>query len=400
MSVADLYHIRRAIRRDAGVGYVPASLSRQGRARLCGLCFTSEASYTCPRCHVPYCSLPCYRSHACSAALAERSARSLSQEDVRVDEAERAKTLELLWRLETGEGVAEDDEPSDDDDTPEHLLRKLTVAERDQFAQLLQNPEKAAKMYFHDGAQVLWWQADTVVAPVSLPWNEGCARTPIDLRFHVLYVCLAYTYVLRHFGISSLACVGDEYQACRQMLMDLVPFFAPKHSRMTLHSAQEASLYFLQVVGLTRQEPLPLLLSLLRSVADLVQPRAVHKVDQAPFAYTLWALADMHALLRNQVLPAKKLAFYAACVHPGGAADVASLHARIEAYIARLEREQDERVHAEHVANAHAYVERMDPRAQPKPRREGLSEAHVGRATRALDPQELLGHKAIDGARR
>ena len=57
-------------------------------------------------------------------------------------------------------------------------------------------------------------------------------------------------------------------------------------------------------------------------------------------------------------------------------------------------------MHAEHVANAHAYVERMDPRAQPKPRREGLSEAHVGRATRALDPQELLGHKAIDGARR
>ena len=106
MSVADLYHIRRAIRRDAGVGYVPASLSRQGRARLCGLCFTSEASYTCPRCHVPYCSLPCYRSHACSAALAERTARSLSQEDVRVDEAERAKTLELLWRLETGEGLS------------------------------------------------------------------------------------------------------------------------------------------------------------------------------------------------------------------------------------------------------------------------------------------------------
>ena len=154
------------------------------------------------------------------------------------------------------------------------------------------------------------------------------------------------------------------------------------------------------MVGLTRQEPLPLLLSLLRSVADLVQPRAVHEVDHAPFAYTLWALADMHALVRSKVLPAKKLAFYAACVHPGGAADVASLHARIEAYIARLEREQDERVHAEHVANAHAYVERMDPRAQPKPRREGLSEAHVGRATRALDPQELLGHEAIDSARR
>lgn len=400
MSVADLYHIRRAIRRDAGIGYAPETLSRQGRARLCGLCFTSEASYTCPRCHVPYCSLPCYRSHACSAALAERTARSLPKEDVLVDDAERAKTLEILWRLETGEGVAEDDDSSEDQDSPEHLLRKLTVAERNQFASLLKNPEKAAKMYFDDETQALWWQADTVVAPVSPPWNEGCARTSIDLRFHVLYVCLAYTYVLRHFGISSLACVGDDHPACMQMLVELVPFFAPQHSRMTLHSAQEASLYFLQVVGLTRHDPLPLLLSLLRSVADLVKPRAIHEVDQVPHAYTLWALADMHALLQKKVLLAKKLAFYAACVHPGGAADVASLHSRIEAYIAHLEREQDERVHAEHVASAHAYMERMDTRALHKPRMEVLGKTHVGCATRALDAQELLGHEAIDSTRR
>lgn len=400
MSVADLYHIRRAIRRDAGIGYAPETLSRQGRARLCGLCFTAEAAYTCPRCHVPYCSLPCYRSHDCSAALAERTARSLPKEDVHVDDAERAKTLEILWRLETGEGVAEDESASEDDDTPEHLLRKLTVTERDQFASLLRHPDKAAKMYFHDETQVLWWQADTVVAPVRIPWSEGCARTSVDLRFHVLYVCLAYTYVLRHFGLASLACAGGDDQACMQMLVDLVPFFAPQHSRMTLHSAQEASLYFLQVVGLTRHDPLSLLLSLLRSVADLVKPRAVHGVDQVPHAYTLWALADMHALVRNKVLLAKKLAFYAACVHPGGAADVASLHPRIEAYIARLEREQDERVHAEHVASAHAYTERMDVPVLPKPRIEVLRKAHVGRAARALDAQELLGHEAIDSARR
>lgn len=38
MSIADLYDIKRAVRRDAQVGYRPDKLSEQGPARLCGLC--------------------------------------------------------------------------------------------------------------------------------------------------------------------------------------------------------------------------------------------------------------------------------------------------------------------------------------------------------------------------
>ena len=242
MSVSDLYHIRRAIQRDKSVGYVPDALSKQGRSRLCGMyvifphisisndgsCLTNEASYTCPTCQAPYCSITCFRgaSHACAPSFAARTVReNLGPEDTRVDEAERKRIMEILWRLETGEGVIDDDDDDDDgadeddgdddhnvsvenrkriqdhpltEDIPvDQLLRMLTMKERDRFAMLLRHPEQAAKIYFTDAQDVSspWWASSTHGAH---PWEHVSSYTPfaslaraetqVDLRFHLMYL--------------------------------------------------------------------------------------------------------------------------------------------------------------------------------------------------------------------
>jgi len=79
----------------------------------------------------------------------------------------------------------------------------------------------------------------------------------------------------------------------------------------------------------------------------------------------------MHALLRPQSRPvAKKLEFYAQCLHADGAADPASLHAHVQAYLLKLEQEQDERLRADHVSSANRVISQMDQPIQQlhKPR--------------------------------
>ncbi|XP_014382005.2 zinc finger HIT domain-containing protein 2 [Alligator sinensis] len=50
-----------------GVGRAPKM------AAECGLCWRAEAPYTCPRCHLRLCSLPCYLGHGpCAQAFAQR----------------------------------------------------------------------------------------------------------------------------------------------------------------------------------------------------------------------------------------------------------------------------------------------------------------------------------------
>lgn len=44
MSLSDLYHIKRAIRRDASIGYQPTELSEQGPTRLCAM-YVTRSTY-------------------------------------------------------------------------------------------------------------------------------------------------------------------------------------------------------------------------------------------------------------------------------------------------------------------------------------------------------------------
>ncbi|WFD20248.1 hypothetical protein MCAP1_002492 [Malassezia caprae] len=416
MSVADLYHIRRAIRRDREQGPQPRAAA--GPGRLCGICLARAASYTCPTCHAPYCSLVCFRAqtHSCAPSFAQRAAREhVSREDATADEAERQRTLEIIHRLQTGEGVLSDSDDSDvpDDDelrhyTPDQLFRLLTLQEREQFTDLLSRPAHAARLYFDQSPTEPWWrQGDD-----ARPWAAHAPYTPFlesldtprapraqaDLRWNLLFLLLAYAYVLRHLDVPSLGALGpaamddthdsdsdgppppleadgpvvaappDEADTARALLTELVPFLAPAHTadaRLCLASTDEVGLYLLQLWGPRRTgHTTATLRALWDDIQPLVHARRVAALDVAPHAPVAWALADLHALFDASPAPAhaaaaKKLWFYAHALRPGGATDARALADLVDAACKRLAHEQDEQERFDRVAAAHDAVRGM-----------------------------------------
>ena len=138
------------------------------------------------------------------------------REDVTVDNEERVRTMEILHRLETGEGVVSDDEDVEDR-SPEELLAMLTIEERRRFEELLAHPERAAKMYWHGaGVAEPWFVADASWRPHASFFRALAKAFPkplrsADLRFNLLGVMcvvadrLVYAYVLRHLELASLS---------------------------------------------------------------------------------------------------------------------------------------------------------------------------------------------------
>ncbi|SHO78827.1 Uncharacterized protein MSYG_3175 [Malassezia sympodialis ATCC 42132] len=428
MSVADLYHIRRAIRRDREQGAQP-STAAPGAGRLCGICLARAASYTCPTCHAPYCSLACFRApaHGCAPSFAQRAAREhIRPEDATTDEAERQRTLEIIHRLQTGEGVLSDSDDSDvpgDDElrhyTPDQLLRLLTRQERASFTDLLSRPAHAAHLYFDQAPAELWWRQGDDARPWAAhapytPFLESLdtprpRSAPADLRFNLLFLLLAYAYVLRHLDVPSLGALGpaasadddgardsdsdgappplepdeplaraaappderapSEADTARALLCELVPFLAPAtaaDARLRLASADEVGLYLLQLWGPRRtgHASTATLRALWDDVQPLVQARRVSALDVAPHAPVAWALADLHALFDTSPRPAhaaaaKKLWFYAQALGPGGATDARALADLVDAARKRLAHEQDEQERLDMVAAAHDVMRGM-----------------------------------------
>lgn len=438
MSVADLYQIRRAIRRDREAIAQP-SASAPGTGRLCGICLACTASYTCPACHAPYCSLACFRAptHSCAPSFAQRAAREhIQPEDATADDAERQRTLEILHRLQTGEGVLSDsddsDVPSDDEleqYTPAQLMRLLTLKEREKFTELLERPAHAAHLYFDQAPAVPWWRQGDEARPWATETHAPCTAflqsldaparptRAADLRCNLLFLLLAYVYVLRHFDVSSLGALhpasapgtedadsdGEpppleadeplarrttaheepiasspsapweastlEADTARTLLCELVPFLAPTKpadARLCLASTDEVGLYLLQVWGPkhTGHASTATLRALWDDVQPLVQARRVTALDEPPYAPVAWALADLYTLfdaspVAAHAAAAKKLWYYAQALRPGGAADARTLATLAEAASQRLAHEQDEQERLDKVAAAHNVVSGM-----------------------------------------
>ncbi|XP_070622753.1 zinc finger HIT domain-containing protein 2 [Erythrolamprus reginae] len=103
----------------------------------CGLCQAERAPYTCPRCHVRFCSVPCYREHGSCARDFQARELQLRLQGQRGDPAARSRLNEALLRLrELGEpGDSEPElglDPQDDD-----LWEQLTPQQRQRFQELL-----------------------------------------------------------------------------------------------------------------------------------------------------------------------------------------------------------------------------------------------------------------------
>ncbi|XP_058016149.1 zinc finger HIT domain-containing protein 2 [Ahaetulla prasina] len=98
----------------------------------CAFCQADRAPYTCPRCHVRFCSVPCYREHGSCARDFQTRELELRLRGQRGDEAARGRLREALLRLQ------ELREPGDAE--PElglDLWEQLSSQQRQRFQQLL-----------------------------------------------------------------------------------------------------------------------------------------------------------------------------------------------------------------------------------------------------------------------
>lgn len=175
MSLSDLLNISRTVRRDKAREQdllpTPTSSSAAVTARLCNICFTRPATYNCPRCNIPYCSLACFRRSEhqdCSTAFSSSAIRLHSGSDeVAVEDDHRNKVVNILGRLEKDEKEAkmrqqQEEEDSDEDEdaglrvevtreqieeaSTDALLAMLTPKERKKFMDAVKTPKSAAHL--------------------------------------------------------------------------------------------------------------------------------------------------------------------------------------------------------------------------------------------------------------
>ncbi|TTW73459.1 Zinc finger HIT domain-containing protein 2 [Bagarius yarrelli] len=84
-----------------------SSAASTSSVRVCGLCLSESAQYTCPRCNVPYCSLSCYRSsvHAvCSEQFYKECVSEELRQHGRAEHQDRIHMRDVLLRLRRAEG--------------------------------------------------------------------------------------------------------------------------------------------------------------------------------------------------------------------------------------------------------------------------------------------------------
>ncbi|XP_067900106.1 zinc finger HIT domain-containing protein 2 [Heterodontus francisci] len=119
-------------------------------AEACGLCtgtgLRTAARYTCPRCNVPFCSLPCYRGsrhQACAESFYREAVLGELRAEARAGGDEGRRSLrESLRRLRD----SEDPEPGPDPQraSARRLWEALTEQQRRDFQRLLESGEAAA----------------------------------------------------------------------------------------------------------------------------------------------------------------------------------------------------------------------------------------------------------------
>lgn len=113
-----------------------AAGSNPDSGHCCGLCLIAGAPYTCPRCHLHFCSVRCYREHGSCAQDFQRRQLQLALQGQREDPASRRRLREALLRLHDLR------EPEDADlqlglDPTVELWEQLSPEQRKAFQRLL-----------------------------------------------------------------------------------------------------------------------------------------------------------------------------------------------------------------------------------------------------------------------
>ncbi|XP_040266335.1 zinc finger HIT domain-containing protein 2 [Bufo bufo] len=101
---------------------------------VCALCLSAPAKYTCPRCNVPYCSLPCYKGarHSDCSELFYRDSvlQALGAEEP--GSRGRKQVEEMLLKLREEEEQQEEEEESS-------LWSSLSCQEKEHFSNLIKS---------------------------------------------------------------------------------------------------------------------------------------------------------------------------------------------------------------------------------------------------------------------
>ncbi|SOV03360.1 uncharacterized protein UDID_06576 [Ustilago sp. UG-2017a] len=212
MSLSDLFNISQTVRRDKAREQdllpVPTS-SRAASARLCNICYAQPATYSCPRCNVPFCSLICFRrrEHQDCSAVFSSSAISLAvgSPELLAEDGDRQKVVSILDRLEKDaratrqrqEDAQEEEESNDDEDidqaaglranitadqiksaSSEALLAMLTPKEKQKFLEAIKDPQTASQLM-----QRLERKADRLAPVETSATKQGvliAAQSPPD----------------------------------------------------------------------------------------------------------------------------------------------------------------------------------------------------------------------------
>ncbi|GFO25565.1 Zinc finger hit domain-containing protein 2 [Plakobranchus ocellatus] len=210
----------------------------------CKMCFKAVAKYTCPRCNMSYCSLPCYQSEkhsGCSEAfykdcvVDELSQMTPGSED-------KQKVLEMLAkdlkdRTEEDPGESSEDDLADRvedldlDDDIGVVWGRLKPKEKEEFARMLQdgrlahiielwtpwwNCEENKKLVLENGEtkkkQSLQQMPDILTDIPDINHLLKNNRPSAECKFNLINVLFAYAFVSRLHNGCHLECPMDSAQ--------------------------------------------------------------------------------------------------------------------------------------------------------------------------------------------
>ncbi|KAK9072107.1 hypothetical protein SSX86_008539 [Deinandra increscens subsp. villosa] len=97
---------------------------------VCRVCQKQFSQYTCPRCNIRYCSLPCYKSHSlrCTESFMRDNVMGEMQQLEPGDDTKQ-KMLDILKRFHSEEAAEsmDDDDDDDDDGSADSALSEKTI---------------------------------------------------------------------------------------------------------------------------------------------------------------------------------------------------------------------------------------------------------------------------------
>lgn len=186
---------------------------------FCGMCQKTRANYTCPKCHVGYCTVKCYQS-----PLHSQCSESFYKDCVKTQLAlsnnnggQEKKVMEALLKRTEEEELDSDDDQEDLNERmkgvnledTDQVWSRLTEDERKEFHTLVSTGQ--IEKCLPPQNKEAWWQQQqqknvekkTLVQDIDAT-NVIIINNPSPLvKFNILNVLYAYAYAFRYHDMND-----------------------------------------------------------------------------------------------------------------------------------------------------------------------------------------------------